>query len=154
MANLFEINDQILSLIDFETGEISDFETFEKLQLDLDTKIKNIALYVLNLESDAAQLEEQERKFCARKTAAKNKAGRLKEYLDAFLQGQKRIYPEVSLTYRPSVQVVIEDKYQIPERFLCQCDPKIDKIAIKDALKTGEAVPGASLLEKKNLQIK
>ena len=140
--------------MDEETGEIADFESFEKLNMELDTKIKNIALYVLNLESDAAQLEIQEKKFRGRKTSAINKAERLRSYLDAFLQGQKRVYPEVTLTYRSSEQVSIEDAFQIPDRFLTPRDPKIDKESIKKALKQGELVPGASLLAKNNLQIR
>lgn len=154
MASLFDIHEQILNLVDLETGEISDFEAFEKLQLDLDTKIKNIALYVLNLESDARQLEEQEKKFYERKKAAENKAQRLRAYLDCFLQGQSRKYPGVALSYRPSEQVSIDDVSRIPKCFLTAVDPKIDKIGIREAIKQGETVPGASLVSKINLQIK
>ena len=154
MALLFDIHSQILELIDEETGEIADLEAFEKLNLELDTKIKNMALWVLNLESDAVQLEEQEKKFQKRKNAARNKAERLRNYLDAFLGGRKRIYPEVTLSYRPSEQVFIEDAMRIPEQFLTPQDPKIDKTAIKEAIKQGVTVPGASLLPKNNLQIR
>lgn len=98
MATLYEINEQIAGLVDPETGEIADFEAFEKLNLDLDTKIKNIALWIVNLRSDAEQLEEQEKKFRERKTSAKNKAESLKNLLDGFLSGEKRSYPEVVIS--------------------------------------------------------
>lgn len=153
MATLYEINEQIAGLVDPETGEIADFEAFEKLNLDLDTKIKNIALWIVNLRSDAEQLEEQEKKFRDRKTAAKNKAESLKNLLDGFLSGEKRSYPEVVISYRKSEQVTVDDDAKLDDRFL-RIKAEIDKTALKDALKHGEVIDGARLEVKNNIQIK
>ncbi len=153
MATLYEINEQIAGLVDPETGEIADFEAFEKLNLDLDTKIKNIALWIVNLRSDAEQLEEQEKKFRDRKTATKNKAESLKNLLDGFLSGEKRSYPEVVISYRKSEQVTVDDDAKLDDRFL-RIKTEIDKTALKDALKHGESIDGARLEVKNNIQIK
>lgn len=153
MATLYEINEQIAGLVDPETGEIADFEAFEKLNLDLDTKIKNIALWIVNLRSDAEQLEEQEKKFRDRKTAAKNKAESLKNLLDGFLSSEKRSYPEVVISYRKSEQVTVDDDAKLDDRFL-RIKTEIDKTALKDALKRGESIEGARLEVKNNIQIK
>lgn len=153
MATLYEINEQIAGLVDPETGEIADFEAFEKLNLDLDTKIKNIALWIVNLRSDAEQLEEQEKKFRDRKTAAKNKAEFLKNLLDGFLSGEKRSFPEVVISYRKSEQVTVDDDAKLDDRFL-RIKTEIDKTALKDALKRGESIEGARLEVKNNIQIK
>jgi hypothetical protein len=153
MATLYEINEQIAGLVDPETGEIADFEAFEKLNLDLDTKIKNIALWIVNLRSDAEQLEEQEKKFRDRKTAAKNKAESLKNLLDGFLSGEKRSFPEVVISYRKSEQVTVDDDTKLDDRFL-RIKTEIDKTALKDALKHGESIEGARLEVKNNIQIK
>lgn len=153
MATLYEINEQIAGLVDPETGEIADFEAFEKLNLDLDTKIKNIALWIVNLRSDAEQLEEQEKKFRDRKTAAKNKAESLKNRLDGFLSGEKRSYPEVVISYRKSEQVTVDEDAKLDDRFL-RIKAEIDKTALKDALKHGEVIDGARLEIKNNIQIK
>lgn len=153
MATLYEINEQIAGLVDPETGEIADFEAFEKLNLDLDTKIKNIALWIINLRSDAEQLEEQEKKFRERKTSAKNKAEYLKNLLDGFLSGEKRSYPEVVISYRKSEQVAVDDNAKLDDRFL-RIKTEIDKTALKDALKHGESIEGARLEVKNNIQIK
>lgn len=153
MATLYEINEQIAGLVDPETGEIADFEAFEKLNLDLDTKIKNIALWIVNLRSDAEQLEEQEKKFRDRKTAAKNKAESLKSLLDGFLSGEKRSFPEVVISYRKSEQVTVDDDAKLDDRFL-RIKTEIDKTALKDALKHGESIDGARLEVKNNIQIK
>lgn len=153
MATLYEINEQIAGLVDPETGEIADFEAFEKLNLDLDTKIKNIALWIVNLRSDAEQLEEQEKKFRDRKTAAKNKAEFLKNLLDGFLSGEKRSFPEVVISYRKSEQVTVDDDAKLDDRFL-RIKTEIDRTALKDALKHGESIEGARLEVKNNIQIK
>lgn len=153
MATLYEINEQIAGLVDPETGEIADFEAFEQLNLDLDTKIKNIALWIVNLRSDAEQLEEQEKKFRDRKTAAKNKAESLKNLLDGFLSGEKRSYPEVVISYRKSEQVTVDEDAKLDDRFL-RIKAEIDKTALKDALKHGEVIDGARLEVKNNIQIK
>ncbi len=153
MATLYEINEQIAGLVDPETGEIADFEDFEKLNLDLDTKIKNIALWIVNLRSDAEQLEEQEKKFRERKTSAKNKAEYLKNLLDGFLSGEKRSYPEVVISYRKSEQVTVDEDAKLDDRFL-RIKAEIDKTALKDALKHGESIEGARLEVKNNIQIK
>lgn len=153
MATLYEINEQIAGLVDPETGEIADFEAFEKLNLDLDTKIKNIALWIVNLRSDAEQLEEQEKKFRDRKTVTKNKAESLKNLLDGFLSGEKRSFPEVVISYRKSEQVTVDDDAKLDDRFL-RIKTEIDKTALKDALKHGESIEGARLEVKNNIQIK
>ena len=153
MATLYEINEQIAGLVDPETGEIADFEAFEKLNLDLDTKIKNIALWIVNLRSDAEQLEEQEKKFRERKTSAKNKAESLKNLLDGFLSGEKRSYPEVVISYRKSEQVAVDDDAKLDDRFL-RIKTEIDKTALKDALKHGESIEGARLEEQYSDQVR
>lgn len=60
-----------------------------------------------------------------------------------------------NIGFRTSQSVEITDQGQLPESYLRQrivSEP--DKQAIKQAIKTGMVVPGAKLIEKKNLQIK
>jgi hypothetical protein len=44
---------------------------------------------------------------------------------------------------KPSKHVVILELAKLPEKFVTRPDPVPDKIAIRNAIKTGEAVPGA-----------
>ena len=48
MASLYEINEAIMNTIDLETGEITDFDKFEALQMERNEKLENIALWVNN----------------------------------------------------------------------------------------------------------
>ena len=98
-------------------------------------------------------MEEQEKKFRDRKTAAKNKAESLKNLLDGFLSGEKRSFPEVVISYRKSEQVTVDDDAKLDDRFL-RIKTEIDKTALKDALKHGESIEGARLEVKNNIQIK
>ncbi len=63
MASLFEVNKAIMdaweACVDPETGEIdeSKYAEMEALQVERDEKIENIACWVKNLTSDAAQIK-------------------------------------------------------------------------------------------------
>lgn len=159
---LFEINDAITrcvkladgDYVDTETGEIIDTAAIEQLEMDRDTKIRNIACWIRNLESDEKQLAEQEKIFRERKTACKNKREQLKGYLSAFLNGKKWQNSEVAISWRKSESVEVEEGAAIPEQYLRYKEPEINKAAIKADLKAGQMVYGCQLVVKNNIQIK
>ena len=155
MASLYEINEQLLNLTDSETGEIEDWEQFEALQLARDEKIENIALYHKNLLAEAAALKAEEKSFADRRKRAENKAESLKRYLDSALQGQKFSTTKVAISYRRSTSVDVLDIEKLPEAYRKEVHTFVaDKTAISAALKAGELVDGATLVEKNNLSIK
>ena len=47
--NLYQINEEIEKCIDTETGEILDLEALDKLAMERDTKIENLACWYKNL---------------------------------------------------------------------------------------------------------
>lgn len=54
--------------------------------------------------------------------------------------------PLGTLSVRPTApKATITDEAVIPAKFFKPQDPKLDKVAVLDALKAGETVPGASL---------
>lgn len=152
--NLYEIDQAIMSLIDEETGEIKDYEAFAELQMDKEAKIENTALYIKNLLSDAEQLKAEKLRFAERQKQAEAKAESLKTYLDLFLAGEKFSSTKVSVTYRWSSSVDVYDISKIPEKYLKFADPTANKTAISTALKNGEVIEGAKIVEKNNIQIK
>ena len=58
-----------------------------------------------------------------------------------------------TVTTRKSQVCEIYDADLVPDRFTI-IEKKVSKTAVKDALKAGEDVPGATLTESKNIQIK
>ena len=160
--NLFKINDAITrcvkltdgDYVDTETGEIIDTAAIEQLEMDRDTKIRNIACWIRNLEADEKALADQIKTFTARKNAAKNKRESLKSYLAAFLNGAKWQNSEVAINWRKSEAVEVEEGAAIPEKYLRYKEPEINKAAIKADLKAGATIYGCQLVTKNNIQIK
>ena len=159
---LFEIDDAIQrcvklesgDYVDTETGEVIDTAAIEQLEMDRDTKIRNIACWIRNLESDEKQLAEQEKIFRERKQACKNKRESLKSYLAAFLNGKKWQNSEVAISWRKSESVEVEEGAAIPEQYLRYKEPEINKAQLKADLKAGAVVDGCQLVTKNNIQIK
>lgn len=156
MATLYDIVKQIEQFqfeVDETTGEILNMAELDALQVDKETKVENIALYIKNLKADAAMYADEEKAFAQRKKAAANKADRLTKYLAAMLAGEKYKSARVAITWRKSEQVDITSIDELPAGYYVT-EKRPDKMAIKKAMKNGEQVPGAVLVERENIQVK
>lgn len=156
MATLYDIIKSIESFefeVDEETGEILNMAELDALQVDKETKVENIALFIKNLKADAAMYADEEKAFAQRKKAAANKADRLQKYLAAMLAGEKYKSARVAITWRKSEQVDITSIDELPAGYYVT-EKRPDKMAIKKAMKNGEQVPGAVLVERENIQVK
>ena len=151
--NLYEINNAMQECINLETGEI-DLELFEKLQLEKDEKIENVALWIKNLSSDVESMENEKKAFEERIKAAKNKVIALKTYLEMALNGDKFQTAKCSITFRKSKSVNVLDVSKLDKDYLKYAEPTADKTAIKKAIESGVTVAGAILVENLNVQIK
>lgn len=154
MATLYEINEEILNCVDMETGEIIDAEKLSQLQMEFDDKVEGIALWIKNLLSDAAAIKEEKDKLAERQRVCENKAKNLKEYLSGFLGGAKFKTSRVTISYRKSKSVDVQDTTALPEEYLKYSEPTANKAEIKKALEAGTSVPGCVLVENSNIQIK
>ncbi len=154
MATLYEINQEILNCVDFETGEIIDVDKLGELQLAFDVKVENIALWIKNLLSDVEAIKAEKMKLAERQKACENKAKSLKEYLNTYLGGQKFKTPKVSISYRKSEAVEVTDISKIDKEYLKIVEPEVDKTKVKKALKEGETIEGVTLVQNQNMQIK
>lgn len=157
MATLYELNEILANFeleIDEETGEILNASELDDLELERDTKIENIALYIKNLKSDAEAYKKEKDSFYQKERVAKNKAERLAEYLQNMLMGEKFKSDRVNITYRKSESIFIEDGIEVPAIYLKQVEPQIDKVQLKADIKAGAEIDGVRLIEKQNMQIK
>lgn len=159
---LYEIDNAIQELIDPDTGEIADYDTFIQLQMDRDQKIENTALYIKNLESEAKAIKDEEAKLSERRKAMEGKAKRLREYIGYALGGQKFETPRCSISYRKSTALEVELVSTVADwldkngytNMVTYSDPTIDKRAVAGLVKTGIEVPGVELVERKSLILK
>ena len=160
---LYEINQEIEKAfeecLDLETGEIKDFSKLEELTLAKKDKVREIALFIINLEGEERLIDEQLKKFLARKKAIKNKIAGLRAYLQYHTEGESYTFTEVKVFYKTSEETVITDedaleKYCKRHKELGTYEFKPSKTAIKDAIAGGLKVKGAEVRRKLNLQVK
>ena len=164
MPSLYEIDQAVLTVLedglvfDPDSGEILwDEENFAELEIHRTDKMENVALYIKGLESDASAIKAEEKALAERRSIKEKKAERLRDYLTRSMEAfgdTKLETPRVALSFRKSEAVDIWDADELPPIYWKQAAPTPDKAAIKKAIKSGEEVSGASLVERRNLQIK
>lgn len=159
--NIYEIDkeiERILSQVD-ENGELPDeaFEELTQLNAERETKIENAACMVVNLTAEAKAIREQENALAQRRKSLENRVAGIKRYLEYATDGNSFSSPRVQVKWTKSTAVEIDPVvfWQNPaDMFIRVKDPEVDKAAIKQVLKNGGVVPGASLVEHRNIQIK
>lgn len=151
---LYEIDQAILDCIDMETGEIIDADMLDKLQMERDAKIEGVALWIKELKAEAEALKAEKMAFAERQRVAENKMESLKKWMAYALNGQSFKSVRASVSFRKSQAVEITDIYKLDESFLRYKEPEADKTAIKEAIKAGKTVAGATLVENTSVIIK
>ena len=163
MRALYEINADILSCVDLETGEILDVEKLDALQLEREAKLEGVALWIKDMKAEAAAVKEEADKLTARKKALENKMDGLKTWLLMALGGEKLSTPRCKVYQTHNQRVVIDDEKALidmflsspsGEKFLRMKDPEIDKTALKDSMKQGYEFEFAHLEETESVVIK
>lgn len=163
MASLYEIKNEYLNVLnniefDEETGEILNLEELEEMESAFDEKTEAVALYIKEQVALAEAIKAEEKSLYERRKRMENKSERLKTYLAESLVevGRDKFEtPKCKLSFRKSTSVEIPDESLIPKEYLKETityNP--DKTLIKEDIKNGVIVEGASLVEKRNLQIK
>lgn len=159
---IYEIDSRIAELVDPETGELLDYEAFASLQMEREAKIENMALWYKDLTAEAKAIREEEKALAERRRSAENKAERLKGYIDTALGGEPWQSARAAVSYRKSTAVEIEDEAALIEELefngfdecLTYQAPKINKVELMKALKSGTAIKGAELVTRQNVQVK
>lgn len=162
-ASLYEISTDFLKAldgleVDEETGEIKNFDAVESLNAQFEEKAESVACYIKNLAAFADDLKAEEDTLSARRKSAERRIDSMKKYLTSCLEsvGKDKVETvRARISFRKSVQVQIEDEAALPADYVTTTVTKNpDKTAIKKAIQGGQDVTGASLVEKRNIQIK
>lgn len=167
MNSLYEISNELREVynklengegIDQETGEIS-----EELQNALALSQQNLQAkgvdigYVIKSFDDEIDLYDREiKRLTERKQALKNAQERVKNNLKSAMEefGIVEIKGQtLKINFRKSESVEIDNVNLLDDRFK-RVKVEADKTAIKQAIKSGEEVKGARLVENNNLQIR
>lgn len=154
--NLFEIDAAIDDLFDEETGEISDIEKLEALEMEWEKKVTYIACKAKNAKANAEALKAEKLAMEKRQKAEERIMESCKNFLEKYLDGKKISNEKCSISYRKSVSTEIADDLDL--NTLPDDCKKVtitaNKTAIKEALQNGAIIEGCALVEKNNIQIK
>ena len=150
---LYEIDEAILNCIDTETGEIIDTEQLDKLQMERDAKLENVACWIKDLKAEAEALKAEKMAFEKRQKVAENKMESLKKWLAYALGGKKFSTAKCAVSFRntESVEVTeegLEALMKEHDELLTYKAPEPNKTAIKNAIKNdGLNVAGVQLVQ-------
>ena len=151
---LYEIDAAILDCIDAETGEVVDADKLNDLQMEREEKVEAVALWIKDLTAEAAALKAEKQAFSERQAAAEKKAESLRKWLSDALAGQKFKTTRVAVSFRKTESVDVPDVWALDDSFLKYAEPTADKAKIKAAIKAGETVTGAELVDGISVTIK
>lgn len=164
MATLYEIDGRVRDVIesgfsvDGETGEVWDATDLEALQEERSTKMEACALWLKEQKALADAMRAEEMALSGRRRAVEARVERMRQYLAGFVSSEPhRAFetPRVRLSLRRSKRVDVFDSDELPDRFTVEkVTQAVDKRAVMDALKAGEDVPGARIVETQSLQVR
>lgn len=169
MAKFYDVvNDYIERMeyleqgINAETGEISDDGTqlaiwTAELTQDLKDKSANVIAVVRNQELTIEALDNEIKRLKAMKEAREKALNKFKTYIKSAMltNNIEKIETTIgTIKFTKSTSTEIYDEKLIDKKFIeVVTTEKISKEKIKAALKAGEEVQGARLVENKNLKI-
>lgn len=156
--NIYEIDEemrqaeaQLFSVIDEETGEITNEELFDQLKAKLDDlqiardkKIEGAAFLRREALDNSEIIGNEIKRLQSLKKAQDNRADNLLKYITGALNGEKFKTPFVSITYRNTESVDVSDIDTLPEQYV-RVKKEANKTDLKKALKAGEEIEGVTL---------
>ena len=158
---LYEIDRAIMECVDTETGEIVDFDKLNTLTMEREKKLEGVGIAIKNLTAEAKAIREEEKNLAERRKSLETKAEGYKQWLADVLDGNKFETSKVKCSFRKSNRVnVNEERFgvwavsQDREELLIFANPKPNKTKLKEAIMSGEEIPGVSLEETNSLTVK
>jgi hypothetical protein len=147
-------------LYNYETGVVDEtaLAKLNEIKDTIQNKCINIAKLFQSIEATQEAIKYEKERLAKREIAFKNQVARLKEYLLSNMQRcdiKKIECPEFTIGLQdnpPSVQISNED--QIPSEYDKPLKREIDIAKIKDDLKNGVVIPGASLVKRQSIRIR
>lgn len=140
-------------------------DTLESIEGDFEEKADNIACIIKDLLSEAEALKNEAATLTTRAKKKRNSAEYLTNCLFSQMEaiGKPQIETSRNLLKVKNIPAALKIQSESEfiawatfehEEFLRQKSPEIDKVAVKEALKAGQEIPGVSLESGRKLTIK
>lgn len=157
MATLYELTGQFLDIYNLELDEETKLDTLDSIDWnsDYENKVENYIKVIKNIESDVEARKNEIKRLTELNKADEKKKDHLKETLSTSmtLTGHERVdTPLFKVSFRKSRAVEV-DETVLPESYKV-ATWKPDKKRLKEDLKNGLEIIGATLVERKNLSIR
>lgn len=168
---LYEMTGDLLHLMNYLYDEDIDekqlLKACEKIELEIEDKADGYAKIIMDLDGSIEALDLEETRLKNRKKALENRQAFLKKNLESSMKaiGKTKFRTDLfsfNIQKNPA-SVVIKDA----DAFIKQCqedgrvdllkveDPKINKVALRDAIKKdGEYFEGVELIQTESLRIR
>ena len=156
--NLYELSQNYLAVqeMDLEPETLKDtLDSIEDAAVD---KIEKLVRVMRNNEGDINSIKLEEERLKKKRQSLENYNKFFKQYIEDTMRLMEKTRLKAGFfnlaiqNNPPSVEVF--DEALLPERFLIEQPPKIDRAGIAELLKAGEEVPGAELKQTKGLRIR
>lgn len=162
MSTLYELTTEYQELLMIAADPEIDpdvlADTMEGIEGEIEIKADGYAKIIRQIEADVAGIKAEEDRLTSRRRSMEANIKRMKESLQAAMQktGKTKFKTELfsfGIQKNPA-SVMIAEGAHIPEEYLIQQEPKIDKPALKKALKDGAEFPGITLEQSESLRIR
>lgn len=157
MATLYELTGQYLEIYNMELDEETKLDTLDSInwETDYETKVENCIKVVKNIDADMEARDAEIKRLTNLNKFDKKKKEYLREQVSESMKltGHERVDTHLfKVSFRKS-QAVEVDEAVLPEAYKV-ATWKPDKKRLKEDLKNGLEIIGASLVERKNLSIR
>ena len=161
--NLYEISEAMIDNLNIfleSEGTELDKEVHDEvmalLKKELSSKSSNLLKYLNNLQCDLEQIRLEKQRLDKIKKSKESKYEKLSDYIIYIMQTLHKAKIETEIgnyALRKSTKVEVIDEKLIPEEYFnIKVDKSVDKIALKEILKSKE-IPGVKLTTGFNLNI-
>ena len=155
--HLYELTQEMNDLLEAEEVEES---ALARVFGDIQAKGENICKFLATVGADIEAFKAEEKRIQARRKAMENRVEYIREYLKVNMESLgidtlKAGTFTVKLQVNPPA-LVVDDENQIPTKYftIIPAHTELNKAEVKDALKSGEAIPGAHLEQGRSVRIR
>lgn len=166
--NLYELTSKYQALLDYaQSVDMTDEdqaeavqETLDTLDESIETKAENIAHILKQLEYDEIIVNEEIKRYQAKKKALVNNQKQLKEYLKEsmeYMNKDKIKTPKFSINIQNNPpKLIVENEEEIPKAYWQEQPPKLDRRLLLNDLKLEEFpdFKGARVVQERSLRIR
>lgn len=157
MASLYQLNNAYAQLQQMiEDGQEGLEDTLDSITDAVEEKLEAYAMVIKNIESDVQGIKSEEKRLAERRKVMENGVVRMKQAIAETLQnsGQDKVKTEkFTFSWRKSSKVEVSNIDSLPQQYV-KVERTISRSELAKALKAGEQIEGAQLIENQSLSIR